>query len=425
MKTIAIKTIARKSSLGKTTFALVAMLALLVCSEVAVAQKSKSQSKVEAYLKKKDANGNGRIEPEEMSENTKKYLSKMGFDPNKKIHISKVVAKAEKAEDKREQDKRELEKRSVDLKVPAFGVAKESGGGVQSFGSGADSSSSSSKNKVAKTYSASVLLQTKQTLDRYDINKNGSIDASELKVMPWGSPKPSISDLNRDGRLSTNELSERYAAREKSKSKSSSSSSSKKSGGARSRSRYSSTSDSSRSSTTTTRSSSSNSSSSNSTSSKSSKPKEVDKDKYLKYTRSLIKTYDKDGDGKLNKSEVKKMRRPPVGAATDGDGFVSESELVDNLSGAKKAKKTASSSSASKSTSSGSKTSSTSSYRKSYSSSRTRTSSSLDKLDSNSDKQVQMHEFADQWDDETVAEFYQRDKNGDGVITAAEWLSGD
>ena len=36
-----------------------------------------------------------------------------------------------------------------------------------------------------------------------------------------------------------------------------------------------------------------------------------------------------------------------------------------------------------------------------------------------------MHEFADQWDDETVAEFYQRDKNGDGVITAAEWLSGD
>ena len=420
MKPFAIKTIDSKSIIAKTIFTFVAVLALMVCGEVSVAQKSKSQSKVESYLQKKDVNRNGRIEPEEMSENTKKYLSKMGFDPNKKVTISKVVAKAEKAE-----KSRDLEKKSADLKVPSFGVADKSTEGVQGFGS--DESSSNSRKKVAKTYSDSVIERTKETLGRYDRNKDGSLDPSEMEGARWGSPKPSISDLNGDGRLSTSELHERYAAREKFKSSSSNSNSSSSSSD-RSKNNYrnwSGSNSGSRRSSSTSRSSSSQAASQASTSqSTSSKPKEVDKDKYLKYSRSLIKTYDKDEDGKLSKDEVKKMRRPPVGADTNNDGFVSESELVDSLSGSKKDKKTASTSSSSRTSSSGSKKSSYRS-RSTSSSSRTRTSSSLSKLDSDGDNQVQMHEFADSWDDDTVAEFYEKDKNGDGVITAAEWLSRD
>jgi hypothetical protein len=32
-----------------------------------------------------------------------------------------------------------------------------------------------------------------------------------------------------------------------------------------------------------------------------------------------------------------------------------------------------------------------------------------------------MHEFSTEWDDKKVEEFYEKDKNGDGVITAKEW----
>ena len=34
-----------------------------------------------------------------------------------------------------------------------------------------------------------------------------------------------------------------------------------------------------------------------------------------------------------------------------------------------------------------------------------------------------MHEYSSKWDDKTVEEFYEKDKNGDGVITLKEWSS--
>jgi hypothetical protein len=34
-----------------------------------------------------------------------------------------------------------------------------------------------------------------------------------------------------------------------------------------------------------------------------------------------------------------------------------------------------------------------------------------------------MHEYSSKWDDKTVKEFYEKDKNGDGVITLKEWTS--
>jgi len=421
MKPIAIKTVANKSIIGKTISTLVALLALMVCCEVSVAQKTKEQSRFESYLQKKDVNRNGKIEPEEMSDNTRKYLSKMGFDPSKKVVISKIVDKAFKVE-KRRDDK----KKSVNLKVPGFGVADESSESVRAFG--ADSSSSNSGKTVSKTYSDSVLKQTEQTLGRYDRNQDGALDSSEMARARWGSPSPSISDLNKDGRLTRSELNERYAAREKSKPSSSNSNSRPSSSGREQnkesdRSRISHSRSGAGASYGTRRddSNSRSSSSQNSSSRSASSKAKEDRNKYLKYSKSLIKTYDKNEDGKLSKGEIKKMRRPPVGADINDDGFVSESELVDSLSGVDKDKK---SSGDSKSSSSSSKKTSYRS-RSSSSSSRSPTSSSLSKLDSDGDNQVQMHEFADSWDDDTVAEFYEKDKNGDGVITAAEWLSQD
>ena len=63
--------------------------------------------------------------------------------------------------------------------------------------------------------------------------------------------------------------------------------------------------------------------------------KEAEK-KYETYARSLIKNYDKDGDGNLSKAEVKAMRRPPVGADLDGNGYITLAELADSLSGTRR-----------------------------------------------------------------------------------------
>jgi hypothetical protein len=38
---------------------------------------------------------------------------------------------------------------------------------------------------------------------------------------------------------------------------------------------------------------------------------------------------------------------------------------------------------------------------------------------------VQMHEFESNWSDSRVEEFNRYDRNGDGVITAQEWVAGD
>ena len=55
--------------------------------------------------------------------------------------------------------------------------------------------------------------------------------------------------------------------------------------------------------------------------------------KYVKYAENLVAKYDEDKDGKLSNAETKKMRRPPVGADLDKDGFITTAELVGSLSG--------------------------------------------------------------------------------------------
>ena len=139
----------------------------------------------------------------------------------------------------------------------------------------------------------------------------------------------------------------------------------------------------------------------------------------------MIGQYDENKDGKLDGDEIKKMRRPPVGADQNKDGFVTKSELYDSLSGANKpASKASSTADARKPTSSSSRSSRWGSS-SSRSSSRSSSGSSRDfeKFDKNEDRQVQMHEYSAKWDEKTVKEFYEKDKNSDGVITLKEWSS--
>ena len=366
---------------------------LLACSIMAVftfcASAEAQKFDFGEYLKKKDTNRNGRIDPDEMSDSTRGFLRKMGFDHSKSVSISKILAKA--SNDKKEAKARSSQT-SRERKVPGFGVEKESSSGSGSrFGS--STSTSSSKSSKSSKYSDSVKRQVDDSLRKYDRNKDGSLDRSEIKAARWGSPPPEQSDSNRDGRLSKSELANRYASREQyyssSRDRGSRSSSDRDREMAkrkeyedrarrekeRERDRY----RSSGSSSTSSSSRPSYSRSSTSSSSKSSPAKSSDSQaKYEKYAESLINQYDGDKNGKLSREETKKMRRPPAGADTDKDGFITKSELVASLSGANKA-----TTSAKPSSSSGGESKSSRYSRdrgsKSFGSSRPSTSSSFEK----------------------------------------------
>jgi len=45
----------------------------------------------------------------------------------------------------------------------------------------------------------------------------------------------------------------------------------------------------------------------------------------------------------------------------------------------------------------------------------------LDKMDTNADGQIQMHEYSDTWTAEKLKEFRDKDKNGDGLLSPTEW----
>lgn len=402
------------------------ILSLTIFSSVVAAQGFD----VEAYLKRKDSNKNGKVEPEEMSSNTKSYIAKLGLDTSKPISISKVMSKVRKTESAKAKASR---RSNTPTKVPGFGVESE-GGSVDSFSFNSSATKTKGVSNAASTrYSDSVNRQVESTLEKYDRNKDGSLDKSEQERSRWGSPSPESSDLNKDGKLSRDELAKRYKAREDyyktSRNSRDSSRDSSRDRGGWDRNRRTSSSDSKASSSrtssrTSSRASSSRTSSTRSSSSKSSSTSskstaKTDRGKYLKYAQSLVESYDKDKDGKLSKEEIKAMRRPPVGADVNEDGFISETELVDSLSGANKSK-TTSAKSGSK-TASSSRSSKYRSSRGGTSSSRSRSSASFGSLDTNEDQQIQMHEFSKKWDDEIVAEFYEKDKNGDGIITSQEW----
>ena len=181
-----------------------ALVALFVLSTIVSAQ----DFKLAEYLKRKDVNSNGKLEPSEMSSNTRSYLSKNGFNPEKSVSISKILSKLDKDKANKEKTDRKMNR---ERKVPGFGVEREeSGSGVARFGSTANESKGSTAKKV--TYSESVNRQVESTLGRYDRNKDGSLDKEEMSKARWGSPTPQESDTNKDGRLSRSELSNRYAS---------------------------------------------------------------------------------------------------------------------------------------------------------------------------------------------------------------------
>ncbi len=278
--------------------------------------------------------------------------------------------------------------------VPGFGVEFERTP-VPGFGIAAGDAAGQSHNQgvpLEDRYHEKIVDYADLIVRRYDGNRDGFLTQDEWSRGRWRSPRPEESDLNRDGRLSREELCERVKGYDDFKGLSASPSRG---------------------------------------SSRSPASSSDDRGKYLNYAKGLMTRYDRNDNGVLDESEWKTMSRYHQGADANGDGRITTDELADRLA---QYGKSGSSGSTSSGRSSGSSSSQgdRNSYRASGGSGYTARDAE-DRLpkglpswfaekDANGDGQIAMAEYASTWSDDKIEEFQDYDANADGIITPEECL---
>ncbi len=377
-----------------SAFVFVVVLLISISAEIS----AQSRSGYERYLNGLDKNGNGRIDTDEMSGRSREWFRGLGLDTSRSIRISDIVRMQERKSSadrrKRERDKAD---KNFSNNVPGFSAAPPEAEKIQGFGFTNSNLVDNGKGITVgrKQYSSSVIRQADDTLRRYDRNKDGVLDRNELERGRWSNPPWTDSDTNKDRRLTRDELLERYKRRESnwSSAQKLANKSLNRSRVSNWRSKSSPTTSSYKYSTNKSKYGSSSTSSSDSSS------------YYPKYVRGIIDKYDKDKDGKLSSSELKKMSRAPRNADTDKDGKLSYEEML--------AYYTKGSKSGSSSSRSGSRFGS---RNNNYGS-----TVSFSRNDKNQDGQIAMHEYTKEWTDELLDEFNRIDQNGDGFISKHEF----
>ena len=152
--------------------------------------------------------------------------------------------------------------------------------------------------------------------------------------------------------------------------------------------------------------------------------------KVRQYAESLLKQYDKNKNGTLEKEEWSQMRGNWREADRNGDGVITLDELTAQLSRFSRSGSGGGSSGGSGLGASASSSSAArdSSQRKSYRflSAKERLPAGLPewfaRKDADGDGQVTMAEYSREWSEEAAEEFAKYDLNGDGVITPAECI---
>ena len=354
-------------------------------------------------ISKLDKNSDGILSPEEIPDEARPYVQKMA----RKLDIPSdqpiPVERLKEAFANRSEKKQAKEEKSAKSSSDSSGGFSKQQQGIPASEFVTAEDDENSGDDLAD-YDSDVISYVDKLMSRHDKNEDKYLDETEWRVLRLrGDPR--VSDTNGDQRLSRAELAARVSKRW-----------GRKQGSA---------------TVAALAESTSSSSSSKSKSKSSTKKKEPNREKVAGYAKSLMRQYDKNKNGVLEKEEWRRMRGTPEKADRDGNGVITQDELTDRLVNYTKEKeetRSARSSTRRKRYVSnyGKKTSAGNG--KSY-----RFTTNIERLpkglpdwfsrnDRDSDGQIAMHEFSTSWSEIKVREFNELDRNGDGVLTPAEYL---
>lgn len=357
-------------------------------------------------LRRFDANGDGILTPDEVPPPVKAFLAeRLGVSLDKPMSIEALAEAVQRGRDgtapgdrsAHDHERREPERASAggspNPLVPGFGVESEllppPGFDVPLDGPLA------ATRPLKERYSAQVLEHVESMLRRYDKNKNDVLDPDEWKDVSWRTD-PKDSDLNHDGRLTKVELCERIAKFRDRESRPGS-------GGAPS-------------------------GGSTASSSAPAAGGDSEKSRLRGYAESLLRQYDENKNGRLERDEWGRMRGSWQDADRNRDGVLTLEEIADRLA--------TYSSGAARSGTPGESAGGPQAARapdkqppRRFLTPTERLPSGLPawfaRADLNGDGQVALAEFSPTWNSSKNAEFAGYDLNGDGLITAAESLAAE
>ncbi len=154
-------------------------------------------------MERMDANGNGTLEPNEVSDRSRGFLERMGLDPSRPIRIDQAAGGNRGGSSGRGQSGASSQE-DLYPTVPIFGDESVMGFGI---------SPATLAGKIVdleKKYDRRILDQVERSLQRYDKNGTGILERDEWRSVTWRTD-PRESDLDNDGLLTKAELAERYA----------------------------------------------------------------------------------------------------------------------------------------------------------------------------------------------------------------------
>ncbi|MEO2011180.1 MAG: proprotein convertase P-domain-containing protein [Pirellulaceae bacterium] len=340
----------------------VACMALLLAN-ACLTERVCGQAGLRKSLERLDTNGDGVIDPDEITPLARPYLEqivrsrRMSLDRPNEIEKLQEAARVHSA---------------LRNGVSGRDVRPEGENSIKPFGAvdGVALVPEFGLPVIKYPYTQEDLDEADRTMRRYDGNEDGFIDRAEAARSRWTHRNPFEMDLDKDNRLSRLELGQRYARR-------------RLLSGA----------------TEQLGKSAWRASSSNRTSSRDEREQERDQSQWWRrggsgtwLTASVLGRFDANRNGRLESGESQKLGIPTARIDINRDNEISREELQAYLTGLQD------------------EVGDTSEGLPSW----------FFELDTNRDRQVEMSEFVTEWTDEKVQEFISLDTNGDGLLTSSE-----
>jgi Ca2+-binding EF-hand superfamily protein len=163
------------------------------------------QGRATEYIRGADANGNGLIEPNEISDRARPYMERYAEAGRISMYRTNSIGRWEYAIRRYYENQSSDSNSSPSLKpssVLGFEPASDAPL-IPGFGA----------TQIKYPYTAADLDDADSSLRRYDDNGDGALDRNEAADGRWTRGNPFDYDFNRDGRVSRLELAQRYARR--------------------------------------------------------------------------------------------------------------------------------------------------------------------------------------------------------------------